>query len=62
MVGAGGRRGDLKFHRGGDGLVAKSCLILRDPIGCSRPGSSVPEISQARILEWVANPCSRGSP
>ena len=28
---------------------------------CSRPGSSVPGISQARILEWVAMPSSRGS-
>ena len=28
---------------------------------CSLPGSSVPGISQARILEWVAMPSSRGS-
>ena len=28
---------------------------------CSLPGSSVHDISQARILEWVAIPFSRGS-
>jgi len=28
---------------------------------CSPPGSSVHEISQARILEWVAVSFSRGS-
>ena len=28
---------------------------------CSLPGSSVHEILQARILEWVAMPSSRGS-
>ena len=31
-----------------------SCLTLCDPMRCSLPGSSVHEISQARILEWVA--------
>ena len=29
---------------------------------CSPPGSFVPGILQARILEWVAVPSSRGSP
>ena len=29
---------------------------------CSPPGSSVHGIFQARILEWVAIPFSRGSP
>ena len=28
--------------------------LFRDPKDCSQPGSSVHEISQARILEWVA--------
>ena len=28
---------------------------------CSLPGSSVHDILQARILEWVAVPLSRGS-
>ena len=30
--------------------------LFRDPMDCSPPGSSVHEISQARILEWVAFP------
>ena len=30
------------------------CLILCDPIDSSPPGSSVPGILQARILEWFA--------
>ena len=32
-----------------------------DPMDCSLPGSSVHEIFQARILEWVAISSSRGS-
>ena len=32
----------------------QSCPILCDPIDGSPPGSSVPGILQARILEWVA--------
>ena len=42
-------------------LVAQSCLILCDSVDCSPPGSSVHGILQARILEWVAIPFSRGS-
>ena len=34
-------------------LVAQSCLTLCDPRDCSLPGSSIHEISQARILVWV---------
>ena len=30
------------------------CRTLCDPMDCSPPGSSVSEILQARILEWVA--------
>ena len=37
------------------------CLTLRDPVDCSPPGSSVHELLQARILEWVAMPSSRES-
>ena len=33
-----------------------------DPMDYSPPGSSVHEISQARILEWVAISFSRGPP
>ena len=32
----------------------QSCLTLCDPIDGSLPGSPVPGILQARILEWVA--------
>ena len=32
----------------------QSCLTLCDPIDRSPPGSPVPGILQARILEWVA--------
>ena len=32
----------------------QSCLTLCDPMDGSPPGSPVPEIVQARILEWVA--------
>ena len=42
-------------------LVAQSCLTLCNPLDCSPPGSPVPGILQARILEWVAIPFSRGS-
>ena len=38
-----------------------SCLILCNPMDYSLPGSSVHEILQARILEWVAISFSRGS-
>ena len=41
--------------------VSQSCLTLCDPMDCSLPGSSVHEIFQARILEWVAISFSRGS-
>ena len=39
----------VQFHS-----VAQSCLALYyDPMDCSPPGSSVHEIFQATILEWV---------
>ena len=37
------------------------CTALGDAIDYSPPGSIVHEISQARILEWVAISFSRGS-
>ena len=40
---------------------AQSCPTLCDPMDCSLPGSPVCGIFQARILEWVAMPSSRGS-
>ena len=41
--------------------VSQSCLTLCDPMDCSRPGSSVRGIFQARILEWLAISFSGGS-
>ena len=46
-------------------LCAKSLQswpTLCDPTNCSLLGCSIHGISQARILEWVAMPFSRGSP
>ena len=42
-------------------LFTQLCLTLWNPMDCSPPGSSVHEILEARILEWVAIPFSRGS-
>ena len=45
-------------------MCAKSlqlCATLYDPTDCSAPGFSVHGILQARILERVAMPSSRGS-
>ena len=41
-------------------LVTQSCPILCNPMDCSPPGSTVQRIFQARILEWIAIPFSRG--
>ena len=41
-------------------MVTQSCLTLFDPMECSDPGSSAHGILQARILDWVAVPFSRG--
>ena len=41
-------------------LVTQSCLTLCDPRDCRPPCSSVHGIFQARILEWVAIPFSKG--
>ena len=40
----------------------QSCPTLCDPMDHSLSGSSVHGILQARIVEWVAMPSSRGSP
>ena len=40
--------------------VAKLCLTLCNPVGCSLPGSSVHGTFQTRILEWVVISSSRG--
>ena len=39
----------------------QSCPTLCNPMDCNPPGSSVHGILQARKLEWVAIPFSRGS-
>ena len=41
-------------------LVSQSCLTLCNPMDCSSPGSFVHAVLQARILEWVPMPSSRG--
>ena len=41
--------------------VTQSCPTLCDSMVCSLPDSSVRGILQARILEWVPMPSSRGS-
>ena len=42
-------------------IVAQSCPTLFDPMDYSPLGSSVCGILQARILQWVAIPFSRGA-
>ena len=43
-------------------MLSHFCRVwLCDPVYCGLPGSSVHGILQARILEWVAMPSSRGS-
>ena len=44
----------LPLHAAAAAKSLQSCLTLCDPIDSSSPGSSVPGILQARILEWVA--------
>ena len=39
-------------------LVTQLCLTVLDPMDLSPPGSSVHEILQTRMLEWVASSCS----
>ena len=42
-------------------MCAQSCLTLCDSMDCSLPWSTVHGVLQARILEWVALPFSRGT-
>ena len=44
----------LKFSATVAAKLLQLCPTLCDPIDGSPPGSSVPEILQARTLEWVA--------
>ena len=59
-----GRQADEKQLSNGvksENVVAQLHPTLCDPMNCSPPGSSVHGILQARILEWVTIPFSRGS-
>ena len=51
-----GQDHQLNGHGGGAAAAKsrQSCLTLCDPIVGSPPGSPVPGIFQARVLEWVA--------
>ena len=51
----------LRRHYGVCAKSLQSCPALCDPMDCSPPGSSVHGVLQARILEWVVMPSSRGS-
>ena len=42
-------------------LATQSCPVLCDPLDYSSPGFPVLGILQARILEWVSMPSSKGS-
>ena len=42
-------------------MLSQSCLTICDSMDSSPPGSSIHGILQARILEWVTMPSSRGS-
>ena len=41
--------------------ITQSCPPLCDTMVCSLPGSAIHGISQARTLQWVARPSSKGS-
>ena len=45
----------------GEAKATRSCPTLCSLMDCSLPGSSVHSVFQARILEWVTIPFSRGS-
>ena len=63
-MGTQGKTSPRIFEAGVVSVRAKSlqsCLTLCNPMDCSPPGSSVQGILQARILEQVAMPSSRGS-
>ena len=55
-------RGDMKAasNLAAAAKSIQSCLTLCDPIDSSPPGSAIPGILQARILEWLAISFSLG--
>ena len=46
--------GDPHHYSNEDGKVTQTCPTLCDPIDGNPPGSAVPGILQARVLEWGA--------
>ena len=52
---------DLPFFPSSTRTCAQACPTLWGPVDCSPPASSVHEIHQARMLEWVAMSFSRRS-
>ena len=40
--------------------VTQLCPTLSDPMDCSLPGSSIPGIFQAKVLEWGSIAFSKG--
>ena len=58
-----GKKSQAKLEEEQVGRFARmlSCVQLFDPMDCSPLGSTVHGILQARTLEWVAMPSSRGS-
>ena len=55
------KEGSYSLSMKGEMLVTQSCPTLYNPKDRSLPGSSVHGILQARVLDWVAIPFSRGS-
>ena len=51
----------IHFAAAAPAALLQSCPTLCVSTDCSPPGSSVHGILQARMLEWVAVPSSRGS-
>ena len=53
---------EIKDLNGSEKCKSLSCVqFFVTPMDCGLPGSSVHGILQARTLEWVAIPFSRGS-
>ena len=45
---------DIFLHAAAAAKLLQLCPTLCDPIDSSPPGSAVPGILQARVLEWLA--------
>ena len=51
-----------EYEKKTESAIAQSYPTRCNPMDCSLPGSSVHGMLQARILEWVAIPFSKGLP